>query len=1443
MKLIEKNHTIYSSYTYIFSQRGSTKFDSWGGTLKSFSFGNNLKSYEFLIDSLGFTKSFRFKKRKIRLLTRYNYYRVYHNYFGNYRWKISGNVLNYYLSIPKSISRYIFFNRYYSRFYKRFLNKILKNLKNFDDITTKFNYSFIVENNCLSDYLYYKNKFNKATKKFLLLQRSKHGTLYKYFWDFRKYYSKFLELLNYQKYQIEYEDILKFDYIQFFTKLEMSSWKTYDLFNSAFSKYLGTRYCLAKYEAILNKYLKYKKNFYNYKIGNLKKLHLYETKKIKNVLLWKSKYWLKFKKYNEYIQYKGDYLVFSRFFNFSSKKKYKTYIFFSNSGIFNLLENQNNVYIKNWFKKEQIEKLYVKRNLLFKNNKEFFFKRHALTSIRKNYLFVNKLEKDLKKSIKFIKTLENKNYLKFNVNNFYKFLKSRKSYNTYFLKKNYKFLLNNNLLKNKNLKNKLLKLEKHINSLKKSIPKKRLKIISSFFNIWILKLNEWKKKREMKVYDDRHWFLFVYKARTDAFKWKHFKVFLRRKEKVNWHKLYIFLKYHTMYSSFDFKSVKKKIKNQKFNKKYTGKLIGKFASILRFRKYIWKKISTYPRYGLKLHNYFNRISKLDPIFLKKVYKSYQRSINNLKLIRFSYARLFFIFWFISLKNERNLEPKEMFLNKHYGRENLYDFGSLLFLYLLKKPFYDFFSYYIKSILKYWLGISLDFNYIIITNDELSAQFIATHIARALHFGYKWREVIKPIRKDLKYMLTNLRVLENRPRNKYFTKYESYDNYENTLYEHSFIYIKLHIKNYLNSFKYFLKLKKIAPFIKQTYVNYKFSYQCLRNKKWVVIILDEKQEVPLWSYINFIHIFFRLKYYFFFLFLKVKENFVYIKYNFIRWIKVWKQKELFFHFNSFNFNYFLNYNNVNFCFYFLQRNKNFLKKKKYILHYYNFFLKKNLYYKNFYLWKNKKIDVYKYFYFRDKKLVIKTLDDLKRINFGSWKNAAYFCKKFYKSKLYEELSFEPNLLKEIKYELTWLKVWISFVKHPVLVFYFRFNSIYNLLCEFKYVISLSKKSKIRSYWLKYVKLLKKIIEKFVFVFIYYFSNYLIFKLLNLDFNSYNFWNKLNRSNIIKNQLINKLFSFIKENNLLLEKFNTYLFFMFYNNQKNLISYKVQLITFQLKKKTYKYKSFLKPYGWLYSFLFNLIKRIKKSFKKKKYNFLYFFGILLNKYILNNFKIKSLIIKYTKIFKIYFFFKIIFNFNFLKNYDFFLRFYKYTFKQINFNIQSNFLFINNFYFLKYNFLLLTLEKKTLFFSQFINIYKNNYILNDINQICYLPNFNLKILLQFKKFDWNLLKIVDRGSIFKRSSLPSKYSAITKKKTFVDYFYQNRFLLGYKIRFAGRFKRKRKRSIMWLKRGLIPITAHDKWIDYGDYEIAGEFSQYSVRIWLNKNKNVKYKHYLKF
>jgi hypothetical protein len=61
--------------------------------------------------------------------------------------------------------------------------------------------------------------------------------------------------------------------------------------------------------------------------------------------------------------------------------------------------------------------------------------------------------------------------------------------------------------------------------------------------------------------------------------------------------------------------------------------------------------------------------------------------------------------------------------------------------------------------------------------------------------------------------------------------------------------------------------------------------------------------------------------------------------------------------------------------------------------------------------------------------------------------------------------------------------------------------------------------------------------------------------------------------------------------------------------------------------------------------------------------------------------------------------------------------------------------------------------------------------------------------KQFNSNVLKILDKP--YKKLNF-SKYSAIVKKKTFVDYFYQTRFLLGYKLRFAGRFKKRRKRSI---------------------------------------------------
>jgi hypothetical protein len=82
--------------------------------------------------------------------------------------------------------------------------------------------------------------------------------------------------------------------------------------------------------------------------------------------------------------------------------------------------------------------------------------------------------------------------------------------------------------------------------------------------------------------------------------------------------------------------------------------------------------------------------------------------------------------------------------------------------------------------------------------------------------------------------------------------------------------------------------------------------------------------------------------------------------------------------------------------------------------------------------------------------------------------------------------------------------------------------------------------------------------------------------------------------------------------------------------------------------------------------------------------------------------------------------------------------------------------------------------------------------INNYKNINNLKISILLNFKKFDYNLLKVIERGSFFNKNFL-SKYSAFIKKKTFIEYFYQNRFLIGYKLRFAGRFKRRRKRTIM--------------------------------------------------
>lgn len=1575
---IEKYYSSFMAKLYSYSQMGSTKFDSWSG----FYLSNKLKSYNFIINKYGFSTNFQGRKLKINSLTTFNYYRFFFNVFGNFSWSITGKFLNYAVKFSKNISRYVFLNDYYKNLFKNFFIEKIKTLKKNFNLDT-YLHEIYLNYHDFEEFTKLKNLYYIAFNKFAILRRSQYWYLFTNFWDFRKLYPKYLDRINHAiKFYSNIDINLHNWYVKLlneFTKFEAAAWKIYDKYRKFFCEFLKLQILVRTYIKYLKKSFRYKKNYFNYKKGLVKKFNLYATKNKKNILYWKTKYWYKYKNFKDANQLKGEFIMFKR--NTTQRNNnVRTFLFLQNAGIFRSVE-QNQIHLMNWFDKENSNKtsIFIQKNNLDDIRKDFFYKKkkYTLNKMKRTYCYVNDVTNDLKIVFNFVKKLTNKKYLNKNKYNFYSFLKSNNYKVTTFLKTNYKGLINHKKLKKSNLmllRKKLLVLNNNIKALKKLSFKKRLKHILKFFKMWHSDVKKERKKNNSFV-DNEEWYKFVYKLRTNKFKWKHFKIFLRKKEEINWRKLFIFLKYGTLNSSFDMKSVKKKIKTQQYKLKKENFLLDVFFRLYRTRRKRIKKQKRYPQYGIDLYKYFTNYKYLAPLFKKKTMFKFRRTNRELRFVRFSYARLFFIFWFLSLRSNHKIEPKEMFLNKEYNRTNVYHFGTLLFVYLLKKPFFDYFSYYIIATLKFWLNISVDFNYVIITNEELSAQFIANHVARALHFGYKWREVVKPIRVDLKTLLTNVRVLENRSRNSYFTKYENFNKYEKTMYEYSFIYIKLHIKNYLLSFKYYLQFKNFNNYIKhwifrweflsklrrivdwpkkdkedqknknkkKNIVNpyykkpqkkkakkfsmknfdfnefykkeraflemvhgrpfdlnkihakdrlgYKFSRKKYKgknynnnynknnyndnfksrnfNKDWkktycikntnssnnknndvflkeifkmihknssVNEVFDdlEKSEYTikdlkkllhikrifkntkrksnitksyacLWSFTLFFNFFFKLKYIYFFISLNLKKNFIYIRLNFLNWLNFWKKKIIsykgynfnlkndFIHKNlniTFNLQFFFNKNLIS-LFYFT-----FLKNKLYQITNNSFFnLTKNIDIKINNIFKNKIINITLIFcqikkilnidLFKNNKFLLKMQNFIKYFKrvvinyFLDLKYLIYFILSLIKINLNKNFVINNNILNIINI--------INSFKEKIIIIlkYKNLKSIYNFILKKKIFINFL------NFNLGYNNILYKSVEGYIYLYFNSLIKYFKDKLLSFKNNLYlNLLNKLFNYYIYITKIINKYLKYINyfHLNVILEKINLYQIELklIITDEEN-IEDKENIIDSENKE----------------------ISEDKKNIAKKE-------SVIVKKsYIFKNEIFKNNYSSLKKNIKIYI------NLNKYSNVFIFLE-SKFKYKNIN-----------------------ILNIKFLIIEQFKYMHKKYYLLNNISKINHkvtVPSLQIATILSLKKFDWNLLKVIGRSETFNKDYL-SKYSSIVKKNTFIEYFYHNRFLIGYKFRFAGRFKRRRKRTIMWLKKGLIPITAHDKWIDYGYHEISNEHSQYSVRIWLNKNKNVKYKHYFKF
>ena len=268
------------------------------------------------------------------------------------------------------------------------------------------------------------------------------------------------------------------------------------------------------------------------------------------------------------------------------------------------------------------------------------------------------------------------------------------------------------------------------------------------------------------------------------------------------------------------------IKNRKKNLNQLKKIIKQ----KKIQKYLGK--FTKYRYG------FDILKHLNWKYYEKGYTHAmtKRRIHNelytLNYIRFSYTRLFFMLWLMHTYTENVTKPENLMQNKYYNRKNLFQIVCGMYFTYLKKPFFDILGFFISKAIFRWLGLKINFNYYIVTNNEVPAQFIARHIALAFKLGYRWREVVKPIRKDLNFLLSSLRFVYN---GKFNTNYDEYKNWlldsSNNLYKFSNVYIKLYFnrfikniyislkKQFLNIYFFLKKQQKILKFEKN--LKYKF----------------------------------------------------------------------------------------------------------------------------------------------------------------------------------------------------------------------------------------------------------------------------------------------------------------------------------------------------------------------------------------------------------------------------------------------------------------------------------------------------------------------------------------------------------------------------------------------------------------------------------------------
>ena len=193
---------------------------------------------------------------------------------------------------------------------------------------------------------------------------------------------------------------------------------------------------------------------------------------------------------------------------------------------------------------------------------------------------------------------------------------------------------------------------------------------------------------------------------------------------------------------------------------------------------------------------------------------------------------------------RNTKKKMVFHYPwHYTKRSIFKLAHGLFYMFARRPFLMVLSKYVNAMIYVWLKVKANFNFYIVTNNELTASFIARHITLAYKMGLKWRDVVKPVKRDLNRIMYKLRYI-TAPKS--LGKYNTYLNWmkkkDSTLFEYSALLYKVYLNRYLKSvFNTFIKkiLEKKLGQIEYTLGMTDFIGAFLKKGYWSIYLPDTK----------------------------------------------------------------------------------------------------------------------------------------------------------------------------------------------------------------------------------------------------------------------------------------------------------------------------------------------------------------------------------------------------------------------------------------------------------------------------------------------------------------------------------------------------------------------------------------------------------------------------